>query len=74
MDKCHFSSHTDPIFKKLNILKINDLHNVQQLKLYFKYINNCLHAYFQNFTFQTGLVIHNYSTRGCTDLRNSLNA
>ena len=28
--------------------------------------------YFQTFTFQTGLYIHNYYTRGCTDLRNYL--
>ena len=28
--------------------------------------------YFQNFTFQTVLEIHNYNTRGCTNLRNSI--
>ena len=64
IDKSHFFSHTDPIFKKLNVLKIYDLHYVQQLKFYFKYTNNCLPVYFQNFTFQTGLETHNYNTRG----------
>ena len=72
IDKSHFFSHTDPIFKKLNVLKIYDLHYVQQLKFYFKYTNNCLPVYFQNFTFQSGLKIHNYNTRGCTNLRNSI--
>ena len=72
IDKSHFFSHTDPIFKKLNVLKIYDLHYVQQLKFYFKYTNNCLPVYFQNFTFQTGLETHNYNTRGCTNLRNSI--
>ena len=67
-----FFSHTDPIFKKLNVLKIYDLHYVKQLKFYFKYTNNCLLVYFQNFTFQTGLKIHNYNTGGCTNLRNSI--
>ena len=28
--------------------------------------------YLQNFTFQTGLETHNYNTRGCTNLRNSI--
>ena len=32
INKSHFFSHTDPIFKKLNVLKIYDLHYVQQLK------------------------------------------
>ena len=31
-----FYTHSDPIFKKLNILKVNDIHLHQQLKLYFK--------------------------------------
>ena len=72
IEKSHFFSHTDPIFKKLNVLKIYDLQYVQQLKFYFKYTNRCLPVYFQNFTFQTGLETHNYNTRGCTNLRNSI--
>ena len=48
INKSHFFSHTDPIFRKLNVLKIDDLHYVQQLKNYFKYTNNCLPVYFQN--------------------------
>ena len=72
IDKSHFFSHTDPIFKKLTVLKIYDLHYVQQLEFYLKYTNNCLPVYFQNCTFQTGLKIHNYNTRGCTNLRNSI--
>ena len=56
-----YFSRTDPIFRKPNVLKISDLHYVQQLKFYFKYINNCLPVYFQTFTFQTGLEIHNYN-------------
>ena len=42
----HFFSHTDLIFKKHNVLKIYDLHYVQELKFYFKYTNNCLLVYF----------------------------
>ena len=40
IDKSHFFSHTDPIFKKLNVIKIYDLQYVQQLKFYFKYTSN----------------------------------
>ena len=42
-----FYTHSDPIFKKFNLLKVNDIHLHQQLKLYFKLINNILpdHSY-----------------------------
>ena len=34
--------HTDPIFKELNLLKINDIYRLQLLKCYFKYEHNSL--------------------------------
>ena len=37
-----FYTHSDPIFEKFNILKVNDIHLHQQLKFYFKLINNIL--------------------------------
>ena len=42
-----FYTHSDPIFKKFNLLKVNDIHLHQQLKFYFKLINNILpdHSY-----------------------------
>ena len=42
-------SHTDPIFKILNLLKINDIYHLQLLKLYFKCKQNLLPVYFDSF-------------------------
>ena len=65
-------SHSDPIFKKLEILKIDGVHYLQQIKFYYKYLNNLLPNYFTNFNFATNATVHNYSTRLCHQIRNSL--
>ena len=40
--KSHFLAHTDPIFKREKILKVEDIFNVSCLKLYYKFVNNQL--------------------------------
>ena len=47
--KGSFYTHSDPIFKKFNILKVNDIHLHQQLKFYFKLLNNILPDHFYDF-------------------------
>ena len=34
-----YNAHTDPLFKKLSLLKLNDLFRVNVLKLYYKFHN-----------------------------------
>ena len=58
-----YMSHTSPIFKKLNTLKINDIHLLQQLKLYYKLIHNKLPEYFYSFSTMRNYEIHNHYTR-----------
>ncbi len=41
-----YNAHTEPIFKKLKLLKVEDILKLQQLKIYFKYTNNMLPWYF----------------------------
>ncbi len=41
-----YNAHTEPIFKKLKFLKVEDILKLQQLKCYFKYTNNMLPWYF----------------------------
>lgn len=48
-----YISHTTPIFKDLQILKIKDLHTIQLYKLYYKIHNNALPHYFRDFTLHT---------------------
>ena len=46
-----FNAHTEPLFKALNLLKLEDIHKLCVLKFYFKYTHNELPAYLQSFFF-----------------------
>ncbi len=35
-----YNAHTDPLFKILKLLKVNDIFKLQGLKFYYKYKNN----------------------------------
>ena len=45
LTKSKYNAHTDPILKKLNILKIHDLFKLHLLKLYHNYKNNNLPSF-----------------------------
>ena len=46
-----YNAHTDPLFKSLNLLKMEDIFNLKALKFYYKYTKNTLPKYFcQMFT------------------------
>ena len=57
-----YNQHTDPIFKKHNIIKIADIRKVAIIKFHHKYLNNELPSYFEGF-FETNPVNHRYPTR-----------
>ena len=44
-----YNAHTDPLFKELKILKLNDMFQLQCLKFYHKSLNNKLPCYFHEF-------------------------
>ena len=56
--KGNFYTHSDLIFKKFNILTVNDIHLHQQLKFYFKLINNILPDHFYDFNLAPNSDIH----------------
>jgi len=70
-----YNAHTEPLFKSLNLLKIEDMLKIQQLKFYFKYSHNQLPMYFsrrdnenskqkeETFVLNLNSSIHNYNTR-----------
>ena len=43
-----YNSHTEPLFKNLKLLKIEDMLKLQELKLYFKYNHKQLPSYLLN--------------------------
>ena len=60
--KTHFYAHTDPIFRKLGILKFHDIHLFQLCLFMFSYQNHTLPLKFDSkFTLQKE--IHSYHTR-----------
>lgn len=57
-----YNAHTDPLFKKLNLLKATDIYQCNILKFYFKYENKLLPYYFENM-FESLPPPHSYNTR-----------
>ena len=58
-----YNSHTEPLFRSLEILKLADLFKINVLKLYFKLKHQSLPSYFRSFDLSTHADIHNYNTR-----------
>lgn len=64
VDKQKYNAHTDPIFKRLKLLKIEDIFKVQCLKFYFKLKNKSLPSYFvSNFILTRSGDLHEYHLR-----------
>ena len=57
-----YNAHTTPIFKELNLLKLEDIFKIAMLKFHFKYEQNQLPAYFTNM-FLPQNVEHGHDTR-----------
>ena len=58
-----YNVHTDPLFKRVNVLKISDVFKLNALKFYYKYTNNELPSYFCRFQLTRQGSGHPYDTR-----------
>ena len=58
-----YNSHSNPLFKRLHTLKIDDLLTIQQLKFYFNYLHKDLPNYFQSWNLIPNSDIHTHDTR-----------
>ncbi len=58
-----YNAHTEPIFKRLNLLKVEDIFKLQVLKFYFKFKNSSLPHYLQSLPLQHNQDIHNHNTQ-----------
>ncbi len=63
LNLCKYNAHTEPIFKELKLLKVNDILKLQELKFYFKYKNWKLPYYLQSLPFSPNSNIHDHETR-----------
>ena len=57
-----YNAHTEPIFAKLKLLKFEDIYKVALLKFFYRYTNNSLPKYFDNF-FKQKYLTHDHDTR-----------
>ena len=63
-----YFSHTSPLFKQNNLLKLPDIYKMQCLKLYHKIENEQVPVFFSSFTTRNR-DIHNHNTRQRNDIR-----
>ena len=61
--KSKYNEHTEPLFKMLNLLKIQDLFKLTVLKFYYNYCHTLLPAYFQAFNLSQRASHHPYNIR-----------
>ena len=64
-----YNAHTDPLFKCVNVLKINDVFKLNALKFYYKYTNNELPSYFGRFQLTRQGSGHPYDTQHGDQIR-----
>lgn len=58
-----YNAHTEPLFKSLCLLKIEDIFKLAQLKFYHKYLNKNIPNYLQKLPFVTRESMHGLNTR-----------
>ena len=66
-----YNAHTEPLFKKQKILKINDLFKLNALKFFYKLKNNKLPSYFTSINVHSHSVSHDYNTRSNRFIRDN---
>ena len=62
-----YNAHTDPLFKQLNILKLEDMYSLAKYKFYYKIVKNRLPPFFLSLKPQRVSDSHNHNTRQSAD-------
>ena len=63
-----YNAHSEPILKKLKLLRVGDILRLQELKFYYKFKNNKLPQYLQNLPIRPNTDMHNHATRTRHDI------
>ena len=58
-----YNAHTEPLFKSLRLLKMNDLFQMNLLKFYYRLSHGTLPPYFNTFNLMNQSEIHSHNTR-----------
>ena len=62
MTNSKYNAQTEPLFKQLGLLKVNDIFDVQCLKFWYKFVNKKLTNYFRDM-FKYNYELHDIVTR-----------
>ena len=63
LNNSKYNSHTEPLFKKNNLLKLPDILKLNELKFYYKYEKRCLPFTLQSLPLNPNSVFHQHDTR-----------
>ena len=63
-----YNSHTEPLFKQINLLKVNDICKLNEIKFYYKLVHKQQPQYFNSFTHEANSDIHGHDTRSRNEL------
>ena len=63
ISKAKYNAHSEPLFKRHNLLKVNDIRRLQELKFFFRLQNGLLPHYFQQNFISHNFSRHEYPTR-----------
>ena len=63
-----FNAHTEPLFKELQILKMEDLFSLSKYKFYYNYCQKKLPSYYNSIDFSPTADVHPYNTRNQRNL------
>ena len=64
-----YNAHTDPLFKNTQILKLQDLLDLNALKFYYRYLHGNVPTFFYSFSIVTQGVHHSHDTRQRDQIR-----
>ena len=64
-----YNAHTNPLFRKLNLLKMEDICTLHDYKFCYKLINKMVPEYFISILNSVGTSIHDHETRHAADFR-----
>ena len=67
-----YNSHTEPLFKTLQILKIDDQLKLQELTFFYKYRHGNVPVYLLNWNIIPNYNIHSHDTRKATNIHTSM--
>ena len=67
ISSARYDAHTEPLFRNCTLLKIEDIHKVQQLKFFYKLTHKDLPEYFNGISLIQVGDIHDHITRNRND-------